>query len=430
MKQQHILLIFSTIILVGSLILLIDDAPKEDSGWTNCFPKEFRDNVNAYSITMNFTSDQSIEKDTLKFTSNLQDLDTIESYPIKNQSIEHALRTLRELEIHTEEYDRSDLEQFGLGTSSKLEIIVSNKNGDSSFLNIGNDTQVGYSTYINCNGKISRSRNTISHGIPTDLISYKNLFAFTYSLPQIKSFQMDGFIIEEIDGFWWQTQPYRTQLQLEIIESFFTTLIDLSGTNVQKANKNPLSKPVNSGSILLQDQEVSIPFRIFEQTDSSLQLQHRSFDYTFERDELVVLLDFQKNIEELYSTSLHHQMDDVSKIELKYHQLTLNAEKIPSDDEIQESKWNDDGKLFQYITNDLTLKRIPNWNETEHRENSCAKDVDYIGTIRIFIENRFFEYPICQVSDTIYLTSSFEDGLIQVMNEPDNLSKELNALQQ
>ena len=40
MKQQHILLIFSSIILVGSLILLIDDTPKQDADWTHCFPKD------------------------------------------------------------------------------------------------------------------------------------------------------------------------------------------------------------------------------------------------------------------------------------------------------------------------------------------------------------------------------------------------------
>ena len=130
---------------MSALLFFEDDAPKEDAEWTHCFQR-LCENTSDYSITMNFNSDQSNLRDTLKFSSNLQDLDKIKAYPIKNQSIEHALRTLRELEIHTEEYDNNDLEQFGLGTSSRLEIAVSDTNGESSVLHIGKDTQVGYST--------------------------------------------------------------------------------------------------------------------------------------------------------------------------------------------------------------------------------------------------------------------------------------------
>ena len=81
-------------------------------------------------------------------------------------------------------------------------------------------------------------------------------------------------------------------------------------------------------------------------------------------------------------------MNDVSKIEFQFEKLSLSSQKIPSDDEIPEFNWNDDGKLFHYITNNLILKRIPNWKETDRRENSCSPNVDTLGLIRIFIENR------------------------------------------
>ena len=428
MKQHHILLFLSTIILIGSLILLVDDSTNQDAEWKKCFPSDFYKSQTPYEIELHF---QDSEKNILQFTSNLQNLSTQIPFPPKFQVFENAVRTIQEMEISSTSFDSTTPSDFGLGNSSILTIIINNPTQNiRNTIQVGNNTQVGYGTYVNCNGTLTYTRNTINYGIPQDIIEYKDTRIFPYTIQQIKGLTINDISIEKMDTQWYQIQPHRSILHTTKVDEILQQFLQYEAQDITEKKKTTENiqalKTLLTGSISLTDHDIPSSFSILSSQDT-LETKLAFGTYNYALESYMSFPSFE--ITELYSTSLHPTIKSASRLELFWGDNKISSNR---EEEANEKGffWNDDARLYDFLTKTIQYKRIPHWTEKIRSEQSCAPDVIQLGSIRVYNENRFFEYQICQITDMIYLTSSFEDGIIQVNIESTQIIPQFEDLLQ